>query len=148
MSGTKRSKLSVSGNEGIVIMHPDAIITRSNITRYWIQYNNAVINVHHTSAPKPTIDTPHLSFLDELRGVYCGYFEKIDRALTTPYLILVSLAGNEHDLLWIPRELPEGAHMLLSTLPGRVSWYAEFHTKSTSVWFVEQTSGIVYKTAS
>ena len=29
--------------------------------------------------------------------------------------------GPEHDLAWIPEELPENVFMLLSTLPGRVS---------------------------
>ena len=28
--------------------------------------------------------------------------------------------GSEHDLLWIPGELPPGVNLLLSTLPGRV----------------------------
>ena len=34
------------------------------------------------------------------------------------YMIFI---GPEHDLAWIPEELPENVFMLLSTLPGRVS---------------------------
>ena len=30
--------------------------------------------------------------------------------------------GPEHDLLWLPQTLPAGVYMLLSTLPGRVSY--------------------------
>ena len=37
------------------------------------------------------------------------------------YLCVVLFPANEHDLLWIPRELPTGVNMLISTLPGRVS---------------------------
>ena len=34
---------------------------------------------------------------------------------------LIVFSGSEHDLLWLPRALPPGVHMLLSTLPGRVN---------------------------
>ena len=32
-------------------------------------------------------------------------------------------AGAEHDLLWVPRRLPPGVSLVMSTLPGRVSSY-------------------------
>ena len=35
--------------------------------------------------------------------------------------IFFVITGSEHDLTWIPKDLPPNVFLLLSTLPGRVS---------------------------
>ena len=37
------------------------------------------------------------------------------------YDIYFVITGSEHDLTWIPKDLPPNVFLLLSTLPGRVS---------------------------
>ena len=43
-------------------------------------------------------------------------------------------AGAEHDLLWIPRVLPQGVTLVLSTLPGRVGFIWKFCCMCEKIW--------------
>ena len=42
-------------------------------------------------------------------------------------LLVFLFAGPEHDLLWLPKELPQGVILILSTLPGRVNFVYYFY---------------------
>ena len=35
-------------------------------------------------------------------------------------IFFLTIAGDDKDLKWLPKDLPENVHMLLSTLPGQV----------------------------